>query len=77
VKPKYHQPYFPEKETDEQTPKTAIRVLESDQSTPTEISLLCPRLQPVAVRDIPTVRHYVPPEVREEVKALRASWNPT
>jgi uncharacterized protein len=76
VKPKYHQPYFPEQEEDEQSPKTAIRVLENDQSQPTEISLLCPRLRPVAVRVAPTVRHYVPVELRRAANELRVKWKP-
>jgi len=77
VKPKYHQPYFPEKEEDEQSPKTAIRVLQNGQTRPVEISMLCPRLQPVAVRVAPTVRHYVPPELRNAANELRLRWKPT
>ena len=74
VKPKYHQPYFPEKEGDEQSAKNAIRIVEGTQSPPTEISVLRPRLQPVTREQAVHVRHYVPCEVRPAVENLRASW---
>lgn len=75
VKPKYNQPYFPEKEQDEQSVKTAIRV-RSDNGRPVEISTLLPRLRPLT--EIPTgrVRYYVPRELRNEVRKLRDEWKP-
>ena len=74
VKPKYHQPYFPEKEGDEHSAKNAIRIIEAPGSPPIEISQLCPRLQPVTREQRGVVRHYVPDELRESVTSLRASW---
>ena len=75
VKPKYNQPYFPEKEQDEQSVKNAIRV-RSGNGAPVEISTLLPRMQPLT--EIPTgkVRYYVPGELKVEARKLRAEWKP-
>lgn len=73
VKPKYHQPYFPEKEGDEQSAKNAIRVVDSNSGS-TEISLLCPRLRPVTVPEAPQIRYYIPQEVRYQAIELRNKW---
>jgi HD superfamily phosphohydrolase len=74
VKPKYHQPYFPEKEGDEQSAKNAIRIIDAPGSPPIEISQLCPRLQPVTQKQRGVLRHYVPNELRGNVTRLRAHW---
>jgi HD superfamily phosphohydrolase len=77
VKPKYNQPYFPEKETDEQSVKNAIRVFDGND-TPVEVSTILPRMRPVTEATTPRVRYYVPPEVHAEVVKLRdkfqAGW---
>jgi HD superfamily phosphohydrolase len=73
VKPKYNQPYFPEKETDEQSVKNAIRVrLDSGESV--EISTLLPRMQPMTELPTGKVRYYVPRELREDALKLRNEW---
>jgi HD superfamily phosphohydrolase len=69
VKGKYNQPYFPEKESDEQSARNAIRVLSAD-GKPQEISSLLPRLKPVTEEPPGEVRYYVPAEVREDVAEL-------
>ena len=47
VKGKYNQPYFPEKESDEQSVKNAIRVIVKGEPRPIEVSKLLPRLKPL------------------------------
>jgi HD superfamily phosphohydrolase len=74
VKPKYHQPYFPEKEGDVQSAKNAIRIVPDTGSPPIEITQICHRLQPVTREQGVQLRHYVPEEVREEVKKLAAGF---
>lgn len=88
LKGKYHRPYFPEKEGNEQSSRNAIRILTGD-NRPTEISSLLPRLKSVTEKagvgqppgekgkpdDPPdTIRYYVPAEVRDKVRKLRAAW---
>jgi hypothetical protein len=77
VKPKYRQPYFPEKEGDEQSAKNAIRIVESPGSNPIEISEICPRLLPVTHRQVVETRHYVPREIRDKARQLRSTWTPS
>lgn len=74
VKPKYHQPYFPEKEGDVQSAKNAIRILPDDNSPPIEISQIRDRLKPVTREQGAQVRHYVPEEVRAEVRQFAARF---
>lgn len=73
VKPKYNQPYFPEKEQDEQSVKNAIRV-RSSSGKPVEISTLLPRMRPITEAPKPIVRYYIPHEIRDEVKLARDDW---
>ena len=73
VKAKYNQPYFPEKEQDEQSVKNAIRV-QADGGRPVEISTLMPRMRPLTVAPLPLVRYYVPSEIRTEVRHFRNEW---
>ena len=69
VKPKYHQPYFPEKESDEQSVKNAIRIV-GDDGNCREVSRLLPRLRPLT-EQISTTRYYIPHEVKYEAVQLR------
>lgn len=73
LKPKYNQPYFPEKETDEQSVKNAIRVLDT-KGTPVEVSKLLPRMQPVTSSAITRIRYYVPADMHQDVVKLRSDW---
>jgi len=74
VKPKYHQPYFPEKESGEQTVKNAIRIKNGAQST--EISELLPRLRPLTEPPPIKKRYYVPGELRDDALKLRSQFAP-
>lgn len=75
VKPNYNQPYFPEKERDEQSVKNAIRV-RSENGEPAEISTLLPRMQPLTDTPLAKVRYYVPAELKAEARELRDRWKP-
>src|SRR5205085_2534196 len=57
VKGKYNQPYFPEKEADEQSVKNAIRLLIDGK--PVEISTLLDRLKPLTQEPVDRVRYYI------------------
>lgn len=70
----YNQPYFPEKESDEQSVKNAIRVRVEGEPRPVEISRLQPRLQPLTQEPFGRVRYYLPRELRAQAKRLRATW---
>lgn len=72
VKAKYNQPYFPEKETDEQSVKNAIRVMIGGK--PVEVSTLLERLKPLTQEPIDRVRYYIPKDLHEQAKQLRATW---
>ncbi len=72
LKAKYNQPYFPEKETDEQSVKNAIRILVDDK--PVEISSLFDRLKPITQEPVGRVRYYLPKELHGEAQKLRAGW---
>lgn len=72
VKAKYNQPYFPEKETDEQSVKNSIRLLIDGK--PVEISSLLDRLKPLTQEPTMRVRYYVPKELYEAAKSLRSQW---
>ncbi len=74
LKAKYHQPYFPEKESDEQSAKNAIRIRVDGQSTPVEISELLPRLQPITTEAQDRYRYYVPAGVKNDANKLRNNW---
>jgi HD superfamily phosphohydrolase len=56
VKAKYHQPYFPEKESDEQSVRTAIRVRPDGEHEAVEISELLPRLKPLTQKPVDRYR---------------------
>lgn len=70
LKGKYHQPYFPEKESDEQSAQNAIRVSTEPDGTPIEISKLLPRLEPITIESHDRYRYYVPKDVRPAAQKL-------
>jgi uncharacterized protein len=74
LKPKYNQPNFPEKESDEQSVKNAIRMRMND-GPPVEISTVLPRVRPLTEEPIGRVRYYVPTEIRAQAIKLRENWN--
>ncbi|MGC8560430.1 MAG: HD domain-containing protein [Phycisphaerae bacterium] len=77
VKAKYNQPYFPEKQNDEQSARNAIRVRAADVERPVEISTILGRLRPMTERPAtPTVRYYVPADLRDKIRKLRKQWTP-
>jgi len=74
VKAKYNQPYFPEKETDEQSVKNAIRLKINGGTEPVEISTLLDRLKALTQEPVDRVRYYIPKELQEQARKLRAEW---
>jgi hypothetical protein len=76
LKAKYYQPYFPEKESDEQSAKNAIRIIPNDGGDPVEISVLLDRLKPITAEKRDRYRYYVPAEVRDAAEKLRREWRP-
>jgi HD superfamily phosphohydrolase len=70
VKAKFNQPYFPEKESDEQSVQNAIRLRVSGEPEPVEISRLLPRLQSLTHLPTDRVRYYVPPPMRDLAREL-------
>jgi HD superfamily phosphohydrolase len=74
LKAKYSQPYFPEKESDEQGVSNAIRLKVDGQEEPVEISKLLPRLRPVTEKPPDKVRYYIPKELQKEAERLRREW---
>ena len=74
VKAKYHQPYFPEKESDEQSVKNAIRVVIEGESKPVEVSKLRDRLTPLTQEPLDRVRYYLPKDLQADAKRLRDDW---
>jgi len=75
LKGKYHQPYFPERESDEQSAKNAIRLTIGGESRPIEISEVLPRLKPITRESRDRYRYYVPRELRERACELRSRWS--
>jgi HD superfamily phosphohydrolase len=74
VRAKDYQPYFPEKESDEQSVNNAIRVKVEGESQPIEVSKLLRRLEPRIEKPADRVRYYIPKELQAEAKKLRAEW---
>ena len=74
VKAKYNQPYFPEKEADEQSVKNAIRLQVSGNSRPVEISQLLERLKPLTQEPVNRVRYYLPKELQQQAIQMGAGW---
>jgi len=72
---RYSQSYFPEKESDEQSGKNAIRVLVEGEPKPVEVSRLRPRLQPLTQGLTDRVRYYLPRELKENALRLRDEWS--
>ena len=71
---KYNQPYFPEKESDEQSAKNVIWIMEDGAQRPTEISELLPRLKPITTEQRDRYRYYVPRDVRAAAQKPREQW---
>lgn len=76
LKGKYRQPYFPEKESDEQSARNAIRVFPHGSSQPVEITQVLTRLQAVTKKTPDQRRYYVPKDVREAARKLASEWKP-
>jgi uncharacterized protein len=74
VKAKYNQPYFPEKEADEQSVKNSIRVRVSGEPRPVEISRRLERLKPLTEEPVDRVRYYLPKELQAQALKMRAEW---
>jgi len=74
LKGKYSEPYFPEKEADEQAVGNAIRLIVDGQ--PVEVSELLPRLKPIIEKPRDRFRYYVPKDVEAAAKRLRSEWRP-
>lgn len=74
VQAKYYQPYFPEKESDEQSVKNAIWVRVEGEARPIEISNRLTRLKPVTEAPAEKVRYYVPKDLQKDAQALRSHW---
>jgi len=74
VKAKYNQPYFAEKEADEQSAKNAIRLKLDGVNEPVEISTLLDRLKPLTQEPIDRVRYYIPKELQTQARKMRAEW---
>ena len=77
LKAKYNQPYFPEKEPDEQAVTNAIRLRKESETEPVEISKLLPRLRPVTAKPQDKYRYYVPKDLEQEASKLRTEWKPS
>jgi uncharacterized protein len=74
VKARYNQPYFPEKEADDQSVKNAIRVRVAGEPRPIEISRLLDRLKPLTQEPVDRVRYYLPKELQDRALKLRSDW---
>jgi hypothetical protein len=74
VKAKYNQPYFPEKEADEQSVKNAIRIKIDGENEPVEISILLDRLKALTQEPVDRVRYYIPKELQQRARKMRAEW---
>lgn len=74
VKPKYNQPYSPEKEADEQSVKNAIRLKIEGEIEPVEISMLLDRLKPLTQEPVSRVRYYIPKDLQGQALKMRAEW---
>lgn len=73
LKGKYRQPYFPEKESDDQSARNAIRVIPDGESRPVEITELrgFERLKAVTNRALDRHKYYVPKEVRDKISKIK------
>jgi HD superfamily phosphohydrolase len=69
-----YQPYFPEKESHEQSVHNAIRVRVEGEAKPIEVFKLLRRLEPQVEKPADRVRYYIPKELKTEAKKLRDEW---
>jgi uncharacterized protein len=74
VKAKYNQPYFPEKQADEQSVKNAIRLKIDSEKEPVEISILLDRLKALTQEPVDRVRYYIPKDLQNQASKMRAEW---
>jgi hypothetical protein len=85
VKAQYNQPYFPEKEEDEQSIKNAIRIKVEGEDKPIEVSRLLDRLRPskddpagrlkpLTQEPLARVRYFLPKELQAQAVQLRTNW---
>lgn len=77
LKAKYNQPYFPEKESNEQSAKNAIRIRIDGEASPIEVShpRVLRRLKEITTETRDRFRYYVPPEAREAATKLRDDFS--
>jgi len=61
-----HEPYVPEKESGQQSPINAIRILPDGSNEPVEISQMLKRLRAVTTKPEVQIRYYVPSELKEK-----------
>ncbi len=71
LKAKYLEPYFPEKEEEEQSVKNAIRLRIDGAGEPVEVSEVLPRLKPITKKEVNRVRYYVPKAIHAQATQLR------
>lgn len=71
---KYAQPYFPERERDEQGVSNAIRVETKDSSEPIEISQVLSRMRPLTKKPPDKFRYYIPKDLEDAAMKLRRDW---
>jgi hypothetical protein len=74
VKTRRDGPYVPERESDEQVPRNAIRIIPEAGAAPVEITEVLHRLAAVTREPAAHVRYYVPKEVRAAAIKLRDAW---
>ncbi|WP_422924271.1 HD domain-containing protein [Singulisphaera sp. PoT] len=74
VKAKYNQPYFPEKESDEQSVRNAIRIRVEGEPKPVEVSELRTRLKPLTELSTDRIHYYIPRDLKAEATRLRREW---
>ncbi len=74
VKAKYNQPYFPEKEADEQSVRNAIRLRIDGEKEPVEISTLLDRLKALTQEPLDRVRYYIPKDLQVQARKLQSEW---
>ena len=71
---KYNQPYFPEKESDEQSVRNAIRIRVEGEPKPVEVSELRTRLKPLTELSTDRIHYYIPRDLKAEATRLRREW---
>jgi HD superfamily phosphohydrolase len=75
LRAKYTEPYYPEKESQEQGVSNAIRLIVEGEAEPVEISEKLRRLKPVTKEPLDRYRFYIPKDLEAKAKKLRQDWN--